>query len=181
MCGGLLPFTTVTAHRVLGWRAGVYSEAVYLHAWQTRATGISGDSWTYAEATADWRELCTYFCPYGMRLGRSGAFYGYSFLMESRYPLAEARNKLSDLVAEVEGTHERITITKHGRPAAVLIATADLEEMEATIELLSADDERSEVIKALRRAEADLAAGKISTLDDLAEALKRRGISTNPE
>jgi antitoxin YefM len=101
--------------------------------------------------------------------------------MEARYPLAEARNKLSDLVAEVESTHERITITKHGRDAAVLISRADLDEMEATIELLSADDERSEVLKALRRAQADLAAGKISTLDDLAESLKRRGISTTED
>lgn len=101
--------------------------------------------------------------------------------MESRYALAEARNKLSDLVAEVENTHERITITKHGRDAAVLIAPADLEELEATIELLSADDERSEVIKALRRAEADVAAGNISTLEQLTESLKRRGIRTNEE
>lgn len=101
--------------------------------------------------------------------------------METRYPLAEARNKLSDLVAEVESTHERITITKHGKDAVVLISRVDLDEMEATISLLSVDDERSEVLKALRRAQADLAAGKIATLDDLTESLKRRGISTNDE
>lgn len=101
--------------------------------------------------------------------------------MESRYPLAEARNKLSDLVAEVENTHERITITKHGKEAAILISPADLEEMEATIRLLSQDDERSKVIKAIRQAEADVAAGKIATLDELAEKLNRRGVSTGTE
>ena len=37
-------------------------------------------------------------------------------------PLADARNRLSELVADVEKTHVRVTITKHGHPAAVLIA-----------------------------------------------------------
>ena len=104
-----------------------------------------------------------------------------AYVQQKKYQLAEARNKLSDLVAEVENTNERITITKHGKDAAVLISPTDLDEMEATIDLLTADDERSEVLKALRRAEADLASGKIATLDDLTESLKRRGIPTNLE
>lgn len=37
-------------------------------------------------------------------------------------PLSEARSSLSTLVAQVEATHERITITRNGRPAAVLIS-----------------------------------------------------------
>ncbi|ATE54825.1 type II toxin-antitoxin system Phd/YefM family antitoxin [Actinosynnema pretiosum] len=104
-----------------------------------------------------------------------------AYVKQNRYAIAEARNKLSDLVAEVEGTNERITITKHGKDAVVMISRTDLEEMEATIDLLGADDERSVVLRALRQAEADLASGKIGTLDDLAESLKRRGITTNPE
>ena len=104
-----------------------------------------------------------------------------TYVKQNRYAIAEARNKFSDLIAEVENTNERITITKHGKDAAVLISRTDLDEMEATIDLLTADDERSEVLKALRRAEADLASGKIATLDDLTESLKRRGISTSAE
>ena len=37
-------------------------------------------------------------------------------------PLSEAKDKLSALVEDAEATHEIITITKHGRPAAVLMA-----------------------------------------------------------
>lgn len=35
-------------------------------------------------------------------------------------PLADARNRLSEFVADVEKTQARVTITKHGHPAAVL-------------------------------------------------------------
>ncbi len=41
-------------------------------------------------------------------------------------PLSEAKDKLSGLVDEAESTHEIITITRHGRPAAVLMAADDL-------------------------------------------------------
>ena len=43
--------------------------------------------------------------------------------------LSEAKDKLSGLVEEAESTHEIITITKHGRPAAVLMAAEDLESL----------------------------------------------------
>lgn len=36
--------------------------------------------------------------------------------------LADAKNRLSELVNAVHGTWERVLITKNGRPAAVLIA-----------------------------------------------------------
>ncbi|MGL5852358.1 MAG: type II toxin-antitoxin system Phd/YefM family antitoxin [Phycicoccus sp.] len=32
-------------------------------------------------------------------------------------PLSEARDRLSEYVAEVERTHARVTITRHGHPA----------------------------------------------------------------
>jgi prevent-host-death family protein len=40
--------------------------------------------------------------------------------------LADARNRLSELITDVETTHARVTVTKHGRPAAVLISPDDL-------------------------------------------------------
>lgn len=51
-------------------------------------------------------------------------------------PLGEVRNRLSEYVAEVELTHERITITRHGHPAAVLISADDLASIEETLEVL---------------------------------------------
>lgn len=50
-------------------------------------------------------------------------------------PLGEARDRLSEYVADVERTHERVTITRHGRPAAVLISADDLASIEETLEI----------------------------------------------
>jgi prevent-host-death family protein len=52
-------------------------------------------------------------------------------------PLTEAKDKLSGLVEEAEATHEIITITRHGRPAAVLMAAEDLESLHETLHWLS--------------------------------------------
>jgi prevent-host-death family protein len=41
--------------------------------------------------------------------------------------LADARNRLSELITDVETTHARVTVTKHGRPAVVLISPDDLD------------------------------------------------------
>jgi antitoxin YefM len=63
--------------------------------------------------------------------------------------LADAKNRLSELVASVEGTWERILITKNGRPAAVLIAPDDLESLLETLDILSDPD----TVAAIKEAE----------------------------
>jgi antitoxin YefM len=52
-------------------------------------------------------------------------------------PLAEARNRLSEIVTEAETTHERYEITRNGRAAAVLLASDDYEALRETIAVLS--------------------------------------------
>lgn len=52
-------------------------------------------------------------------------------------PLSDVRSTLSAVVERVEATHERITITRNGRPAAVLLSAADLEALEETLDVLS--------------------------------------------
>lgn len=47
--------------------------------------------------------------------------------------LAEVRTQLSRFVDEVVKTHERVTITRNGKPAAVLISAEDLEALEETL------------------------------------------------
>ena len=52
-------------------------------------------------------------------------------------PLSEAKDKLSGLVEDVDATHEIVTITRHGRPAAVLMSADDLESLRETLYWLS--------------------------------------------
>jgi prevent-host-death family protein len=51
--------------------------------------------------------------------------------------LADAKARLSEIVASAEATHERTTITKNGRPVVVIIAAEDLESLEETLEIMS--------------------------------------------
>lgn len=65
-------------------------------------------------------------------------------------PLAEAKDKLSGLVDEAETTHEIITITRHGRAAAVLMSADDLESLHETLYWLSKPGIRDSIAEAER-------------------------------
>ncbi len=51
-------------------------------------------------------------------------------------PLADVKNRLSEVVERLEREHGRVVITKHGRPAAVVVSVEDLESLEETLEVL---------------------------------------------
>lgn len=59
--------------------------------------------------------------------------------MSRNVALAQVRQDLSGLVEEVATTHERVVVTRHGEPAAVLVAVDDLEALEETLEILADD------------------------------------------
>ena len=84
--------------------------------------------------------------------------------------LAEAKAHLSELVARVGDQHERITVTVHGRPAAILLAVDDLESLEETIAVLS----DAPALRALGEADAELARGEGENQDSLAAAMRAR-------
>lgn len=78
-------------------------------------------------------------------------------------PLGDARNRLSEYVADVERTHERITITRHGHPAAVLISADDLASIEETLDVLRTPG----AVEAIRDGRADAAAGRFVSNDEI--------------
>jgi len=65
-------------------------------------------------------------------------------------PIGEAKNTLSALVDDAETTHEIIAITKHGRPAAVLMSADDLESLQETVFWLSQPGIRDDIAAAER-------------------------------
>jgi antitoxin YefM len=52
-------------------------------------------------------------------------------------PLAEIKKRLSEVVDGVEQRHDRVLLTRNGRPAAVIMSPDDLEALEETSEILS--------------------------------------------
>ena len=87
-------------------------------------------------------------------------------------PLATVKAQLSSLVDQVEDTHERVLITRNGRPAAVLISPDDLEGLEETLDILS----DKETLKRFRQSDADIKAGRVEELtkDEALKLIKPR-------
>jgi antitoxin YefM len=72
-------------------------------------------------------------------------------------PLAEIKKRLSEIVDGVEERHDRVVLTRHGRPAAVIMSPDELESLEETLDILS--DPRA--MREIRRAEAAIDAGEV--------------------
>jgi antitoxin YefM len=78
-------------------------------------------------------------------------------------PLAEIKKRLSEIVDRVEDHHERVVLTRNGRPAAVIMSPDDLESLEETLDILS----DPAALEGIRRAEEDLAADRFATGEEL--------------
>jgi antitoxin YefM len=88
--------------------------------------------------------------------------------MSETRSLADVKAHLSELVAQVGAHHDRVTVTVHGRPAAVLVAVEDLESLEETIAVLSDSD----VLRQLAKSDAELAAGQGESEEMLRDAMR---------
>ena len=69
-------------------------------------------------------------------------------VMSKTLPLAEVKSKFSEMVDRVEHTHDRIVVTRNGRPAAVMISPDELASLEDTLDLLSDPEAMSELADA---------------------------------
>jgi antitoxin YefM len=86
-------------------------------------------------------------------------------------PLADVKNRLSEVVERLEREHGRVVITKHGRPAAVVLNIEDLEGLEETLSVLS----DPKLMRRVRQSESDIEAGNVRELTkDEALALIKR-------
>ncbi|GGL99864.1 type II toxin-antitoxin system Phd/YefM family antitoxin [Nakamurella endophytica] len=63
-------------------------------------------------------------------------------------PLRTVRDHLSEVVDRVERYHERLTITRHGHDAAVLISPDDLAGLEETLTVLGDPEALSDIREA---------------------------------
>ncbi|MCL2454658.1 MAG: type II toxin-antitoxin system Phd/YefM family antitoxin [Micrococcales bacterium] len=78
-------------------------------------------------------------------------------------PINEAKTNLSAIVEEVAATHQPVTITRHGRPVATLIATEDLETLTETLAWLADPEHAAEMAEAREAVET----GKALSLDEV--------------
>ena len=71
----------------------------------------------------------------------------------STVPLTELRDKLSEVVDDIETTSAEYVITRHGRPVAVVLNYEEYESMVETLNILS----DPETMAAIAEGDADLA------------------------
>ena len=85
--------------------------------------------------------------------------------------LKDVKNRLSEVVDQVEREHGRVVITKHGRPAAVVVSIDDLESLEETLTIMS----KPRLVTQLRDSLAELRQddGQVLTKDEAVALLPR--------
>jgi antitoxin YefM len=84
--------------------------------------------------------------------------------------LADAKSRLSEVVKRVQTQHERVTVTVHGKPAAVLLAPDDLASLEETLAVLSDPD----TMRQIAETDAQIARGEVEGEDELRAAMEQR-------
>ena len=84
--------------------------------------------------------------------------------------LAAVKAHFSQIIDEVAGTHERVTVTKNGSPVAVILAVEDYVSLMETLEILSDPKAMADI----RRAEAQMGAGEVYDETQVRAALEAR-------
>ncbi len=92
--------------------------------------------------------------------------------VSEQMPLADVKNRLSEVVDRLEREHGRVVITKHGHPAAVVISVEDLESLEETLEVMGSAPLLDDIREAL--AELSTADAPVLTKDDAVRLIADR-------
>ena len=80
-------------------------------------------------------------------------------------PLSEAKAKLSSLIDEVQARDEEVTITRNGRPVAVLVSADEFDSWKETVSIRADAALMEEIRQGLAALEAGNA--KLYTLEEL--------------
>jgi antitoxin YefM len=76
--------------------------------------------------------------------------------VSEQMPLADVKNRLSEVVDRLQREHGRVIITRHGHPAAVVMSVDDLESLEETLDIM----DNAALLSDIRESLAELSASK---------------------
>ena len=84
--------------------------------------------------------------------------------VSEQMPLADVKNRLSEVVDRVQREHDRVIITRHGHAAAVVMSVEDLESLEETLDIMDSAALLGDIRKSL--AELGTVDAPVLTKDD---------------
>ena len=82
---------------------------------------------------------------------------GATIVAMSTQSLRDVRDHLSEVIDRVEHQHERVVVTRNGKPAAVILSPEDLAQLQETIDVLS----DPQALADIREADAAYARGDV--------------------
>lgn len=82
-------------------------------------------------------------------------------------PLTEAKKKLLELVRSAQEQGKTYSLTRRGKPAAVLMGEEEYRSIKETLEVLSDPQE----VRGILKGREDIAAGRVEDLQELLERL----------
>ena len=86
----------------------------------------------------------------------------------STQSLRDVRDHLSEVIDRVEHQHERVVVTRNGKPAAVILSPEDLAQLQETIDVLS----DPQALADIREADAAYARGDVVRGTDAVHQLR---------
>jgi antitoxin YefM len=90
--------------------------------------------------------------------------------MSETVPVRELRNELARFIDRVADLREHVIVTRHGRPAAVLVPVDEYDALEETAEILSDNETLRAIEEGLRQTEH----GETVTLAELRQDVAAR-------
>jgi antitoxin YefM len=85
-------------------------------------------------------------------------------------PLNDVKTRFSAIADEVAATHDRVIVTRNGRPHVMVISVDDFESLQMTRELLAEPGAVQDVLAA----DQEISTGGYHTLDEMRAVLEER-------
>ncbi|MFC4585669.1 type II toxin-antitoxin system Phd/YefM family antitoxin [Sphaerisporangium corydalis] len=85
-------------------------------------------------------------------------------------PISEAKDRLTELADRAAREHDHFTLTRNGRPHAVILSVAEWDSLQETLEILTDPEMRADLVEAA----AAEARGDVTTEEEMAAAIAAR-------
>lgn len=90
-------------------------------------------------------------------------------------PITDVKARLTELVVQVETQRDRLTITRNGKPAAILVSVGEWESINETLDVLA----DPEALRDIREAAEAYVRGETYDNADIAAILRARTDGTD--